>query len=78
MFWQISLRNANIGLLVCVLVMAIGTAVFDGRNASDVEEQIIVWGSLAAGFATLFVLDYRQERADPECPELDSNQRPSP
>jgi hypothetical protein len=63
MFKDLDPRNAHIALLVSIVVMAIGTAIFGGRNASDLEEQVIVWSSLVAAFATFLMLEHSPGRS---------------
>jgi hypothetical protein len=56
-----SFRKANISIAVAAVVMFVGFIAF-GRSATDVEYQLLIWGSFAAFFVSLFVLYRRESR----------------
>jgi hypothetical protein len=56
---KIDLKNANIGIAVSAVVLAVGFIPFHGsRGASEALAAV----ALAAGLAVLFILDWRDER----------------
>ena len=56
-----SFRKANISIGVAAVVMIIGFVTF-GRSANDVGYQLLIWGSFATFFVTLFGLNHREAR----------------
>jgi hypothetical protein len=57
---KIDLRNANIGIAVSAVVLAVGFIPF---HSSKGASEALAAGALAAGLAVLFILDWRDERA---------------
>jgi hypothetical protein len=57
---KIDLKNANIGIAVTAAILAVGfIPLHDSKGASEALAAV----ALAAGFAVLFILDWRDDRA---------------
>jgi len=56
-----SFRNANIGLAVSAVMMAVGF-LWVGRGASDTEIELVCWPALGVGLIVLLLLEERDER----------------
>ena len=57
-----NVRRANVCVLLGALVMTVGTLAV-GLDASDAARQAVVFVSFGVAFATLFLLDRREDRA---------------
>ena len=57
-----NVRRANVCVLLGAVVMVVGTLAV-GLDGSDAERQVVVVVSFGIAFATLFLLDHREDRA---------------
>lgn len=56
-----SLRNANIGLVVDIVMTVVGLALV-GFDPSDTELQIVCWSAIAVSITITFSLYWRDQR----------------
>ena len=62
MFKSFNFRRANLAVAAGMLTLVVGILILRPRPDS-VAYQVVVWLSFGVGFATLFFLQYREDRS---------------